>query len=97
MAISFAISTVWIVVHLRELAKAKASAAETNKPIVRLRYNWIIVNMLYIILLILYNQQGDILVTVHGHRADLSKWGFILLMIGVMALDHVFSSPQSDI
>jgi hypothetical protein len=65
-----------------------------DRSVTQLCYNWITVNMLYIILLVLYNQEGDILITVHGYHVDLSKWGFILLMIGVMALDHFFSKPH---
>jgi hypothetical protein len=93
LAISFAISTVWIVLHLREVAKIRVGSRD-DRSVTQLRYNWITVNMLYIILLVLYNQEGDILITVHGYHVDLSKWGFILLMIGVMALDHFFSKPH---
>jgi len=93
LLVAFAISTVWIVLHLREIAKAKIATGD-SKSVTQLRYNWIIINMLYIILLGLYNQEGDILITVDGYHVDLSKWGFIALMIVVMTLDHIFSKPH---
>jgi hypothetical protein len=92
LLIAFAISTVWIVLHLRIISKAKIATGD-SKSDTQLRYTWIIINMLYIILLSLYNQEGDILVTVDGYHIDLSKWGFIALMIVVMILDHIFSEP----
>jgi hypothetical protein len=78
LAIAFAICTVWIAVHLMSPAPVMPS----------LRHKWIIINMAYIVLLILYALDADILFTVRGIHFDLTKWGFIVLMIVVMISDH---------
>lgn len=93
IALSFAISTIWIALHLMEISKNNASSL-TERLIQNLRQKWIIINVVYMILLELYAQESDILFTFRGHIAlhfDLAKWGFIVLMLIVMAADHFVS------
>ena len=87
LAIAFAISTIWIAVHLIEVS-AEKKENPINLKITSLRHRWIIINMTYIILLILFSLNADILVTVRGVHLDIATWGFILLMIVVMVSDH---------
>ena len=51
--------------------------------------------MCYIIFLILYSLGASITLSIFGHQADISKWGFIIVMIIVMICDHAVSDPAS--
>jgi hypothetical protein len=99
IAFSFVISTIWIALHLIEISKDK-NPNMTVRWVQNLRHKWIIVNMLYIILLELYALEADISFTSKRFIAthfDLAKWGFILLMIIVMAADHAISAKKPAI
>lgn len=93
LALSFILSTIWIALHLIEISKERNQSIAL-KFVQNLRHKWIIVNMLYISLLELYAQESDVMLTVRGSmpvHLDLTKWGFILLMIVVMGIDHAIS------
>jgi len=87
LAIAFAICTIWIAVHLMDISESKKASPELS-IMPSLRHKWIMINMAYIVLLILYSLDADILFTVRGIHFDLTKWGFIVLMIVVMISDH---------
>jgi hypothetical protein len=93
LALAFGFSTIWIVLHLMEISRENTDSI-ANRFIRNLRHRWIIINVSYIILLELYAQESDILFTFRGNIAmhfDLAKWGFIVLMLIVMATDHLVS------
>ena len=94
LAVSFAISTIWIAVHLLEIASSRERRI-AEKFIITLRNKWVIINSLYIITLLLYSAGASVMVALYGKSFVISQWVFIAIMIFIVIIDNLISDSFS--